>query len=338
MEITAMQVIAVDDPTDVAEARRRAVRLAVDLGYKDSDAGRVAIVVTELAQNLLRHAGRGEVLIRVDPLHPARFEIMALDRGPGMANVDACMRDGFSTGGTSGNGLGAVRRLAHQLMIDSRPGSGTAVLARLGREADTADLSPRITATLAVPKPGEDVCGDAGTVITRQDGTLAILLADGLGHGPIAAATSREAIRLFEKDAASTTETLTPARLLPMLHAGLRPTRGAALAVACIDPAARRVTYGGVGNIAGFIIDSAGLRRMVSHNGIAGHAMGRLQAFQYPLYHRPVLVMYSDGLATSWSPEHYPDLFAKDPTLIAAVLYRAHARGRDDASVVVWKG
>jgi hypothetical protein len=98
------------------------------------------------------------------------------------------------------------------------------------------------------------------------------------------------------------------------------------------------VAYGGVGNIAGFIIDSAGLRRMVSHNGIAGHAMGRLQAFQYPLYHRPVVVLYSDGLATSWSPENYPDLFTKDPALIAAVLYRAHARGRDDASVVVWKG
>ncbi len=303
-----MESISVREPTDVAAARRRAVGLAGNLGYSDTDAGRVAIVVTELAQNLLRHAGGGEVLIGTDPRFPNRFEIMALDRGPGMVDVSACLRDGFSTAGTSGNGLGAVSRLAHQLMIDSRPrtgngtsgnvGSGTAVLVRMGRETDAADLVPRTTA----------------------------------------AATSAEAVRLFKRDAAATADKLTPTRLLPMLHAGLKPTRGAALAVACIDPAGRRVAYGGVGNIAGFIIDSAGLRRMVSHNGIAGHAMGRLQEFHYPLYHRPVLVMYSDGLATSWSPENYPDLFTKDPSLIAAVLYRAHTRGRDDASVVVWKG
>jgi anti-sigma regulatory factor (Ser/Thr protein kinase) len=338
MEISAVQAIPVRDPTDVAAARRGAVGMAGKLGYKDSDTGRVAIVVTELAQNLLRHAGGGEILVGPDPRYRDRFEIMALDRGPGMADVAACLRDGFSTGGTSGNGLGAVQRLAHQLLIDSRPGSGTALLVRMGREADAADDVARTTATLAVPKPGEQVCGDAGAIVTRQDGNLAVLLADGLGHGPIAAAASEEAVRLFKKAAAGTTDSLTPGGLLPVLHAGLRPTRGAALAVACIDPAARRVLYGGVGNIAGFIIDSAGLRRMVSHNGIAGHAMGRLQAFQYPLYHRPVLVLYSDGLATSWSPENYPDLFTKDPTLIAGVLYRAHARGRDDASVLVWKG
>jgi hypothetical protein len=63
-----------------------------------------------------------------------------------------------------------------------------------------------------------------------------------------------------------------------------------------------------------------------------------LQDFRYPLYSHPVLAMYSDGLATSWSPESHPGLFTSDPLLIAGVLYRDHARGRDDASVVVWKG
>ena len=110
------------------------------------------------------------------------------------------------------------------------------------------------------------------------------------------------------------------------------------MAVASIDPAARQVTYSGIGNIAGFISDTGGVRRMVSHSGTAGHTAGRLQDFRYPLHGRPVLVMYSDGLATSWSPESHPGLFALDPLLIAGVLYRDHARGRDDASVVVWKG
>jgi serine phosphatase RsbU (regulator of sigma subunit) len=191
----------------------------------------------------------------------------------------------------------------------------------------------RKSAALCVPKPGEDVCGDSACILARPDGTVALLLADGLGHGPQAAAASQEAVRIFRKHAAAN-----PVDVLTLLHAGLRSTRGAALAMALIEPAARRVTYGGIGNIAGFITDTGGVRRMVSHSGTAGHTAGRMQAFHYPMHHRPVVVMFSDGLATSWSPDGHAGLFSLDPTLIAAVLYRDHARGRDDASVVVWKG
>src|SRR5689334_24785667 len=127
-----MDRIAVCDPTDVAAARRRIVGLAAQLGYGETEAGRVAIVATELAQNLLRHGGGGEMLAGPDATDPAALEVLALDKGPGMADVAACMRDGFSTGGTPGNGLGAVQRLTRQLLIHSRPGAGTAVLVRLG--------------------------------------------------------------------------------------------------------------------------------------------------------------------------------------------------------------
>ena len=189
------------------------------------------------------------------------------------------------------------------------------------------------TAAICVAKIGETVCGDTAAIVRRPAGTVEVMLADGLGHGPQAAAASGEAARLFRKQAAAG-----PAAILAPLHAGLRATRGAAVAVASIDPVARQVTYSGIGNIAGFICDTGGVRRMVSHSGTAGHTAGRLQDFRYPLHNRPVLVMFSDGLATSWSPESHPGLFALDPLLIAGVLYRDHARGRDDASVVVWKG
>jgi serine phosphatase RsbU (regulator of sigma subunit) len=212
------------------------------------------------------------------------------------------------------------------------------VLVRMGRELEPSDGADRdgparTTASLCVPLAGETVCGDTAAIVVRRDGTFGVLLADGLGHGPLAAAASQEAVRLFQKHPDAT-----PAAALAFLHAGLRVTRGAALAVASIDPVGRRVTYGGIGNIAGFIIDTGGTRRMVSHSGTAGHTAGRMQEFHYPMHNRPVLVMFSDGLSTSWSPESHPNLFALDPTLIAGVLYRDHARGRDDASVVVWKG
>ena len=330
-----MEAISVRDPTDVANARRRIGGLTAQLGYDETNAGRVAIVVTELAQNLVRHGGGGEILARADQERKAGIEIIALDRGPGIADVAACLRDGYSTGGTSGNGLGAVKRLAHQILFHSTPqkgaSGGTAVLVRMGGNAGPG-ATPN-TAALCVPKIGETVCGDTAAIVRRPDGTVEVLLADGLGHGPQAAAASGEAARLFRKQAAAG-----PAAILATLHAGLRATRGAAVAVASIDPVARQVTYSGIGNIAGLICDSGGVRRMVSHSGTAGHTAGRLQDFRYPLHGRPVLVMYSDGLATSWSPESHPGLFALDPLLIAGVLYRDHARGRDDASVVVWKG
>ncbi|HEY0181189.1 MAG TPA: ATP-binding SpoIIE family protein phosphatase [Rhodopila sp.] len=328
-----MEPMLVRDASDVASARRRVVALAHRIGYDETSAGRVAIVVTELAQNLWRHGGGGQILAASDPVAPSGIEILALDRGPGMADVATCLRDGYSTGGTSGNGLGAVNRMADQMLIHSVRGGGTAILVRMGAERGAAMATPRTTAVLCVAKAGEEVCGDTAAVVVRSDGVIGVLLADGLGHGPQAAAASQEAARLFRKHPGGS-----PVTALSILHAGLRATRGAALATAFIDPAGRRVTYGGIGNIAAFITDSAGTRRMVSHSGTAGHTAGRMQEFSYPMYSTPVLVMFSDGLATSWSPESHPGLFALDPVLIAGVLYRDHARGRDDASVVVWKG
>lgn len=327
-----MEAHSIRDPTDVAAARRGVVQLAAGMGYDETSAGRVAIIVTELAQNLLLHAGGGEILAFADPQHPTGIEIMALDRGAGMADVAACLRDGYSTAGTSGNGLGAVKRLAREVLINSVPGSGTAVLARVGGAAEPAGKS-RTTAVLCVPMPGEAVCGDTAAVVARPDGTVGLLLADGLGHGLHAAAASSEAARLFQKH-----QIASPAAALAIVHAGLHATRGAAVAIASIDPVAKQVTYGGIGNIAGFVTDTGGTRRMVSHSGTAGHTAARMQEFHYPVHNRPVIVMFSDGLTSSWSPESHPGLFELDPTLIAGVLYRDHARGRDDASVVVWKG
>jgi anti-sigma regulatory factor (Ser/Thr protein kinase) len=327
-----MEAISVRDPTDVAEARRRVGALATRCGYDETRAGRVAIVVTELAQNLLRHGGGGEILAGLDPHCPLGIEILALDRGPGMADVAACLRDGYSTGGTPGNGLGAINRLARQVLFHSVPNSGTAILALMGGDGGGNGGAVRRTAVLCVPKTGETICGDTAAIVEHPDGTVGLMLADGLGHGPLAAAASGEAARLFCKHGGAM-----PAATLSILHAGLRATRGAAVAVASIDPAAKQVAYGGIGNIAGFISDTGGVRRMVSHSGTAGHTAGRMNDFRYPLHSLPIVVMYSDGLATSWSPESHPGLAGLDPMLIAGILYRDHARGRDDASVVVWK-
>lgn len=327
-----MDRLPVTDASHVAAARRHAVAMAATAGQDEADAGRVALVVTELANNLLRHGGGGEMLFGLDRATAAGIEILALDRGRGMSDVAACLRDGFSTAGTPGTGLGAVQRMADEMDIHSRPRAGTTVLARVRRRRDPVS-APRALGIVTVPKSGETVCGDAAAMIQGEDGRIGLLVADGLGHGELAAAAAQEALRQFRARRLSD-----PVETLEAVHAGLRHTRGAAVAVAMIDPVRRVVTYGGIGNIAGLLADDAGTRRMISYNGTAGHGVWKVQAFTYPFADRPVVVMHSDGLATSWTLDSHPGLLRHDPAVIAATLYRDHARGRDDCGVLVWKG
>lgn len=324
MQDSASLALPLRDPSDVGTARRSAVALAEGLGASDTEGGNVALVVTELATNVVLHGGGGELLIR--PLPSAALEIVAIDRGPGMADVEQALRDGYSTSGTSGHGLGAVRRIAERCEIFSAPGAGTAVVARL--PAQTNGRPAHAVAGVSVAKPGEPVCGDAWAWTTHGD-WWSVLVADGLGHGPDAARAANEAVRIFRERAA------TPAAdIVDAMHAALRPTRGAAIAIAEVRPAERAVTFTGVGNIGGVLLSGGTPRNMVSHPGIVGHECRKIQTFAYPWGEGTVVVLYSDGLQSRWTLDRYPGLRVSDPALLAAVLYRDFSRGRDDVTVV----
>jgi hypothetical protein len=118
-------------------------------------------------------------------------------------------------------------------------------------------------------------------------------------------------------------------------HRALHAARGAALAVAELDAERGRVRFAGVGNVTGTVLGGARRQNMVSVNGTAGHGPLRIREFDYTWPAGGVLVMASDGLGTRWSVEDYPGLAARHPALVAGVLYRDHARGRDDVTVVV---
>jgi hypothetical protein len=95
------------------------------------------------------------------------------------------------------------------------------------------------------------------------------------------------------------------------------------------------VVFSGLGNIAGALVSSSGqVRRMVSLNGIAGHNARKIHAYEYPSADG-LLIMHSDGIATSWTPTLYPGFARLHPMLLAGLLFRDFSRGRDDATVVV---
>ena len=316
------------DPALAAEARRVGAAVAAQSGLDESEVGKVALVITEAATNLVKHAGGGEILVGSAGLD-AGVEILSLDQGPGMANPSSCLRDGFSTVGTTGTGLGAISRLATRFDMHSTSGGGTALLAAVrpgGRPAPPAVFD---VGGVAVPAPGEAVCGDGWAAIPVADG-IRVMVVDGLGHGMLAHDAARAAVQAFR---AAVGRPLP--ELMETIHGALRSTRGAAIGVGAIDARQRVVTFSGIGNVAGVILGDGPARSTVSRNGIAGHGTIRPQVFTYPWPNDGLLVLCSDGIATQWSLEAYPGLRRRDPALIAGILYRDHGRGRDDATVVV---
>jgi anti-sigma regulatory factor (Ser/Thr protein kinase) len=327
-------VLPVTEPSGIGKARRTAVDLAVQAGFTDTDAGAVAITVTELATNLVKHARDGRIVVRARRGEITSIEILSLDRGPGIADVGRCLRDGYSTAGSPGTGLGAVMRAAATFDVESVVGLGTAILAVVRRSdrasRTTAADPPRFdVGAIAVPHAGESVSGDAWAV--EEDARCAsFLVADGLGHGLLAADAAGSAVDAFNKSRG-----MTPGARLEALHAALRPTRGAAVGVAQIDTRRQVVTFAGIGNIAAAIVTDGRQRQMVSHPGIMGHDMRRVAEFTYPWTHDSLLVMTSDGLTTHWHYDRYPGLVRRHPSLVAGMLWRDFARGRDDATVLV---
>lgn len=332
--MNASAAFPVREASQVAEPRRAAQWLASRLDFSDERAGRAALIATELATNLVKHARDGEILLNALISSEGALEgleILAIDKGPGMPDAARSRRDGYSTSGTLGHGLGAVERQSDDMDIFTGPG-GTVLAARLWRDAPHGGpRRPRYeVGAVHVAKAGESVCGDAWSWRFR-DGRLAIMVADGLGHGLAAHEAARSAVDLFAK-----AHEHPPAFLLNEMHAALQATRGAAIAAIAIDTERRTAAYAGLGNISGVILVPGGKRHnMVSHNGTAGHRAPRVQEFNYPLPPGAIVVLASDGLGTHWNLEAYPGLAGRSPAVIAAVLYRDHSRGRDDVTVVV---
>jgi anti-sigma regulatory factor (Ser/Thr protein kinase) len=329
---SAQRLIRVSGPADVGEARRHSADLADMLAFDPTAAGRLALGVNEAGLNIFKHAGEGAMLLRA--LHRdgrGSVEVLALDRGPGMINVAECMRDGFSTAGSPGTGLGALARLNEDFQIVSHPGKGTALRFTVGARPAASPIGSALsTGAVCVPKAGEMACGD-GWALLRHGAVHTLLVVDGLGHGIEAAAAANAAIDIALRHG----QGLSATDLIARVHAGLRATRGAAGAAVVLDVAQASGSLCGIGNIAVAVRDAGRTRKLVSHNGILGHQAHKLQEFAFALPPGALLIAHSDGLDTRWRVEDYPGLENAHPALIAGILYRDHNRGRDDATALV---
>lgn len=315
--------VAVVDSSQIAVARRTARLQALRVGLSEARADDVEVVAVELATNLLRHASGGILLLN-SFASAAALQLLAVDSGPGMANLMACSADGFSSGSTPGLGLGSIGRLSDSMEAYSWPEKGTVIAACFMQEGASVFL-PGVVCTAM---RGETVSGDRWAC--RRDGATELyLMVDGLGHGLHASEAATLAVEIFLGAPASDAT-----MLVEQMHGPMRSTRGAALSVIALDRDSFTATYCGVGNISAGLHNAGRVTNMISQNGTVGHQLRQIRSFSYPFHVGDLLVMHSDGISTHWDLSKYPGLLQSAPAAVAAVLHRDFNRGRDDATVL----
>ncbi|WEL57712.1 ATP-binding protein [Pseudomonas kermanshahensis] len=319
------QVLRLDDVSQVGHARRVVQKLAEQQGFDAADAGRAALVATELASNVLKHAARGELHLRV-LAHGGQpgIELLTVDRGHGF-DLANCLIDGYSTGGTQGIGLGAVSRLAQVFDVHT-DAHGAVVLARVYKAGTPKDIRLGVSQHSLHDDPA---CGDTWHVALGEQRVSALLI-DGLGHGEEAERAAKAGAQAFAQSPFSA-----PQYLLGELHQAMNGTRGGAVAIAQYEGARDSIAFIGIGNIGATLVGGERPRGLASHPGIVGGQYRKGQVFDYAHVRGNLLIMFSDGLQSRWNLQAYPGLVLRHPAVIAAVLHRDFCRGRDDVTVLV---
>src|ERR1043165_4434887 len=294
------QRIAVIDSSQVGSARRLISENCAELEFNGTDCGRAAVVVSELASNLVRHGGGGEIVVTrlASEIGEKGLQVISIDRGAGISKPERCLEDGYSTAGSPGTGLGAIRRMSDSFDFDT-DARGTVLPSRIWGKNTGASKPPqgRFTiSAISLPLEGETECGDAWTFLAIP-GWLRIFLVDGLGHGHFASEAAKTGIAAFEKSGTHDSE-----EIFTNLHAAMFHTRGAAASLADVDFTRGGITFTGIGNVAGVLLSDQ-QRSMASMNGVLGSGKLHVRSFNYLWTGRSVVVLHSDGMNTHWRSE-----------------------------------
>lgn len=323
--------VEVQEQSQVAEVRRLVADAAARSGFGAPDLGRAALVATEVATNLVKYGKQGTVTVSTFVEgDTAGVDLVAADRGPGFADFQSSARDGHSTGGSLGIGLGAILRASDLFDVYSVEGQGSAFFCRIARGRALAPVTDLVVAARSLPKHGQVECGD-GWGFARAGRWQRLCVVDGLGHGPLAASASKQAVKIF----CDADERDSPADIIRRAHQELKYTRGVVMGIIAIDRKEHKACFSGVGNIAGMLHAGGQAHHLLSIDGVVGYNMRAARDQALPWAADGAAIMASDGLSTRWSLTRYPGLLARHPALVAAVLYRDFARDNDDATIAV---
>ena len=322
--------LTVADRSYFALLKKEIHGIAAKAGFTENKVGEIDIVVAEMVSNLIKHGSGGKLLVKlVKEQGIDGIEILSIDDGQGIADVNRMMADGMSTTNTLGHGLGAIKRLSNVFQVYSLKDWGTIFLSRIFKEELPYLKKTNEIRSVVVPKPGEEKCGDAFYCKVGSD-SVRLFLGDGLGHGAEAEQAVNSAIQAFklcrEESAAD---------ILREMHRSVRKTRGLVGTAALYSKTEKRWRICGVGNIATRLVNGIEIKSNLAYNGIIGHNIPTsMKDHEIDAENAQVLVLCSDGIKTKWDLLKYPGVLKHDLSILAAVIFKDHARHNDDMSVV----
>jgi anti-sigma regulatory factor (Ser/Thr protein kinase) len=327
----------IEERSYVAYLKREIHNEVQQANFSPMRVGEIDIIVSEMCSNLVKHAGGGDILYRTfnSDNDQSTFEIIALDKGPGIPDLQRMIKDGASTTKTLGQGLGAMERLSNLFQIYTIPEWGTILYAKVTTLVSTFarresfELEVR---GLCVPKPREIVSGDAYRVKkTKSD--IRIFVGDGLGHGQHA----HEAVMLASNFFFESNET-NPVDMIRQMHEKVRKSRGLVATIAILDRSLNEWKICGVGNILTRLYQGITYKNYMSYNGTIGlNIPTSMNSSKFAAERNQFLVMASDGIRTRWDLSKFPSILKYDNMVMAAAVYKDFNRGTDDASVVIAK-
>ena len=348
----------ISDEAQVGAARRAIRRFAAPLGFSEDALAELDIVVQEIGTNAARYSMVGGRLHWTTILGEEEdgIELFYWDKGPGIYDVDAAVRDGVTTGGSLGTGFGAVSRFTDEFDIYStlrgttsrlvrsrRTTHGTAILCRkrlppappalvyphVAERRDAAITPASRVGVWSRCRVGEDVNGDAYFIGRHGESMLAAAI-DGLGHGRGARDAAAAAISVLTDWAGEPLD-----EIILSLHDALRATRGAVIGAVCIDPEDEQLTYAGVGNVEVRVFGAPEPARPIPANGTLGARLSNVRVWPHRWAEGTTVVLATDGVSASWDISAYPGLLNHSPQLMAGLLMRDYGRDSDDATVLV---
>ncbi|MBI3921255.1 MAG: ATP-binding protein [Armatimonadetes bacterium] len=355
-----MTVVEVAHTSDVGAARRTAKGMAAEMGFDATASEEIALAVSELASNLVKHANGGDLVLTPLPEgERVGIQVEAVDKGPGIPDVERVIADGFSTAGSLGYGLGSVNRLMDEFDIRSQrgPGGGTTVVCKrwIRPESHGATLCPLEFGVATRRHPSTEVNGDA-FIIKRWDGAALAGVIDGLGHGQFAHRAAETARQYIETHYDQTMESL-----FRGVGRACRATRGAVMALARFDFGMQisdcgleklpvevsgvRLTFASVGNIEARVLVSPQSEvpnpksemNFIVRRGIVGVNAPNPVITHHGWDPDNLLILHSDGVRTHWKWEEFPEVATESATALAQRMLRQLAKEEDDATVVVIK-
>lgn len=328
-------VFKANDRSYFAILKKEIHQLAVAAGFSEKKVGEIDIVVSEVVSNLVKHAGGGDVWAAITNIDGIEvLEIISVDNGPGMTDVNRMMNDGVSTRNTLGHGLGSIKRLSDFLQVFSLKDWGTVMLIRFHRTQKAAYTKPAKAEirSVVLPKPGEVECGD-GAYHKNSSGYLKLFIGDGLGHGAEAAKAVVRAGEAFLHSAETDA-----VEIIREINLAVKKTRGLVGTTAVFDWKLAKWQICGVGNISSRFTGNGNSKNNMPYNGIIGLNVPRSLNAQFMNHENgQVLVMASDGLKSKLDTLKYPGIWRYDLSILCAVLIKDFGRFTDDSSVLACK-